>query len=403
MRVNNFYEKVIKVLSEAQRLRSTKVFTVVKSDPTLRSKTDLSRGCLSFVMEIQCKVPENSYLFIGSGAINVPVGDLMKLLSSVRQIAQAVNYLIRTCPTIDEACLQRVKVGNVPISQLLSELRVVQTPVDYGGRIVIPGSSLKGAVRNRLELAFKPIHQECRDVVYSCFIRQSTGTIDLQRGWRYIYINGPEVAVSRSSTCDITRGEAAVCKVCDLLGTAGLASRVDFNDALPVSDFEPVEMTLEHGEHILAIPPGTVFKTEISFRNVSPEEAGLIFMALNLHCEKETPILIGRFKYRKKHWKEKKTNVIFGRLTFLKDTAVIKVPRFIMACNVPKELEFIKKGKLTNSQIVLTGREAQEFINHCIEKTREKFGKILHEFFLKCSYEEIFRRLEEVSEREYHV
>ena len=399
MRDSRLYEEVTRVIERAQTLRQQTQLNVVKAGFTPRAGTDLGRGYLSFVMSIECEVPKDSYLFVGSGSITVVSRDFDKILNQLGQIARAIDYLLRSGMTLDENSLKQVRVGQTTLANILSGIRVLMTPVEYRGRIIIPGSSIKGAIRNRLELAFKIVNNK----VDACFIRQSSGPLDVQRGWRYIYINGPEVAIYRSSTCNLTH-DNEVCKVCDLLGTAGLLSRVDFSDALPTADFEPIEMELEYNEHILAIPPGTRFRTEISFRNVLPEEAGLIFMALNLHCQRPTPILIGRFKFKKKFWKQRNIRITFGRLVFLRDSVEIRIPKFVQELSRDVKLQdILRKGETSQSCTVLRNVAKEGFLNYCISRTYQVMGNVLREDFLKCSFEEFFKKLEKASEEEYHV
>ncbi len=382
---------IIDVLTRARSLRASITYQVEKNSATTRSHNEPDK--LSLVFKLRCRVPEQSYLFIGSGTY-------MPITRDINRVLKKLSGRLQACKSFDEL------LRDETIARLVSQIRLVQTPVTYyvqGRRdlVVIPGSSIKGAIRARLEYAFKPVDNK----VKSCYIKQTTHEPDWQKGWRHIYIYGPEVAVYRVSTCDYTH-DRQVCKVCDIMGTAGLASRVDFSDAIPVRDFELVELTLEYGEHIFAIPPGAEFELEIAMRNMSPSEIGLVLMAMNLHLQELRPILIGRFKYKAKTEKTTGRKLIFGQLVFDRNSATIYMPRFVLRTGI-RELLRSLGIPVSDSNLELPKREqdrdyVMKLLNFFVKCAQEEFGSFLREEFIKGD-DVVLKRLEKVREHEFHI
>lgn len=166
-----------------------------------------------------------------------------------------------------------------------------------GRRITIPGSSVKGNIRARLELSFKSKNGK----VKSCFVRASLLYREPpigKHGWRHYRIWEHVLKEDRGIPCDHTKG-APVCLICNIFGTAGLKSLIE------VSNFSGDNITgepqdLEHGIRLIAVPPNTCFRGSIYFYNLKPEELGLVFLGMGLTESKVgMPVLLGRLKYRK--------------------------------------------------------------------------------------------------------
>jgi len=180
-----------------------------------------------------------------------------------------------------------------------------------GDKPAIPGSSLKGAVRSRLELLFR-----ARDgKVPSCFTYSGRLTGKPRAGvsgWRHVETWEHVVYEDRGLQCSALDWEyyedINVCEVCDLFGTSGLASRVDFSSLTPetpesVNTLEELHVFFSCDRnksiegYVEAIKPRVVFEGEIAFKGLSPGELGLVSIAMNLVSGRE--LLLGRFKYRR--------------------------------------------------------------------------------------------------------
>jgi len=163
------------------------------------------------------------------------------------------------------------------------------------GRPTIPGSSVKGNVRARLELSFRAVDGRVR----SCFLMAGRLTRPPSRGrhgWRHHKLWG-DVLMEERKPCNFLR-EGRVCLICDLFGAPGLKSLIDFSDFVG-EEIELQPMELGMGVRILAAPRGSSFRGKITFRNLKPHELGLLLLGMGLKEGRVGgPRLLGRFKYR---------------------------------------------------------------------------------------------------------
>jgi CRISPR/Cas system CSM-associated protein Csm3 (group 7 of RAMP superfamily) len=168
---------------------------------------------------------------------------------------------------------------------------------------VIPGSTVKGNVRARIELSFRPRNGQ----VKSCFVE--AGRIDEKQQWRHIGIWGKRekrIVPGRrgkklAGQChfDPQRDELQrVCLVCDLFGTTGLASLIRFSDFVGRGT-ELKEENFEFGLRLETAPANSVFCGKIYFFNLKPEELGLLLLGMGIESGVDgRPVLMGRLKYR---------------------------------------------------------------------------------------------------------
>ncbi|MEM1550490.1 MAG: RAMP superfamily CRISPR-associated protein [Nitrososphaerota archaeon] len=200
--------------------------------------------------------------------------------------------------TIDEDLLTKlIRSGRRDIRGLLQAakfMEVAQFNVG-GGWPVIPGSSVKGNIRSRLELSFRP-----RDgYVRSCFIRAGKPLIKVPskgvRGWRHFKIWGSILFEERGPPCDLTKMDK-VCLICDLFGTTGLKSLIDFTEFVGEGYAKDMleQLSLEYGIKLVAAKPGSKFNGRILFHNLSPGELGLLLIGMRIGRS----VLLGRLKYR---------------------------------------------------------------------------------------------------------
>ncbi|MEM1689752.1 MAG: RAMP superfamily CRISPR-associated protein [Candidatus Hadarchaeales archaeon] len=198
--------------------------------------------------------------------------------------------------------------GQLPIK--VDEEKLAQTiELDYWSfplvneRAVIPGSSVKGNVRARLELSFKEKDGWFR----SCF----TETGRFQKGpskdgsWRHFKIWEPSVKQNRivpregkGSQCDFVKGkQERVCLLCDLFGTTGLIGLLEFSDFI-LSEGRLSPQKFKYGLKLLVAEIGSVFTGKVWFMNLKPEELGLVLWGMGLRDGRiGRGVLMGRLKY----------------------------------------------------------------------------------------------------------
>ncbi len=220
---------------------------VIRERPTDRNKLSGLSGVLTFSVEVR----EPVHIWGGMPYIE----GLEELAARIKEVG------------IEE--IGEVEEGGEEIRDLMM----------IGGKPVIPGSSLKGAVRSRLELSFR----EYNNLVPSCF--SVTGPSENPSFiHREVYQSSAE---DRGSPCDYNR-YGTVCKVCDIFGAPGLASRVYF------SNIEFYKKEIDLNRKIFVIPRGSKSKGEVLFSGLEPYELGLVLIGMG----NERPLLIGAGKYR---------------------------------------------------------------------------------------------------------
>jgi hypothetical protein len=234
------------------------------------------------------------------------------LAGSLSVSITAESYLhvgsTRTQLTINEEDVKRTLLKYRGVSKSAIEAIKFEEHTTFSltsnGTPTIPGSSVKGNIRSRLELGFRAKN----GIVRSCFIRASPVKEISQgaHGWRHSRIWGDVVFENRGFPCDLTKNEE-VCLICDLFGTTGLKSLIDFSDFIG-KDISLVPLDLEYDMRILAAPPNSKFLGEITFYNLKPEELGLLFVGMSLG--KTT--LLGRLKYRRSV-----SGYTFGRVRYV--------------------------------------------------------------------------------------
>ena len=226
--------------------------------------------------------PVDSYLHVGSGV--------------VRLVVDAEGLRRQVAAARDRRGLEKL------VESLASTLQL-----DYaqfalvGGKLAIPGSSVKGNVRSRIELSFR----EKDGVVRSCLIRSTDHPLTPpergREGWRHFRVWQETLAFDRGKPCDFTSEEgemAGVCLVCDIFGTSGLLGLVEFSDFVG-EDVSPVRVDLPTGEKLLAAPPGSAFRGWLSFRNLEAWELGLLLFGMGVRDSRRgRPVLLGKSKYR---------------------------------------------------------------------------------------------------------
>ncbi len=295
-------------------------------------------------------VTTKSYLHIGSGKELIALDpEIVDVVLRSKSLAEVVRYL-RT--------LRGASVG----SKCFEFVR-------YGGKLCIPGSSIKGLIRSRLELLAKPINNS----IESCF-RVPSPPITTKppkgvHGWRHVRIWWDAPAQDRRPTCNpLQEGYIELCVVCNIFGAPGVASRVFFSNACCTSDVKTVKKVLDYGECLELVPPNTVFKGSFSFRGLRLEELGLILIGAGAREDGGfNEVLMGKSKYRLRRLGGK--SIELGRVLFS-----INAFRFRKYLELPKELNnIISKCRYEDSVIICEGDIARELISHLVKLAKSKY------------------------------
>lgn len=168
--------------------------------------------------------------------------------------------------------------------------------VMYGGSVCVPGSTVKGLLRSRLEL--------CRALnntsVFCMHSEEAVASLPREGkpGWRHSRIWGSAIFEDRGEFCNpIDSRDYSLCRACDLLGAPGVVGRVMVGNFCCSNCTE--HRQLAYGEKIIAIKPGARLEGDIAFTSLSIEELGILFVSMGLtkSSQKGVEILIGKHKY----------------------------------------------------------------------------------------------------------
>jgi len=291
----------------------------------------------SLILKMKAHVLNDSYLFIGSG-----------------------EESIENLPP---------DLSNVNLNDIIDKLRLGFTPVtlpiakeDY--QPIIPGSSLKGSIRQRIEHLF--VFNVAKNFIHSCFINQSRGFIKIDDyNRRFINIYGIDGQIQERGR---DQPPNKVCIVCDLFGAPSLASRISFSDAYPVETIELVEITIEEGAKIFCVPPDTDFRFQVNIINHKMEQTGLLLKGMNILQQR--PILLGQFKYIKNKVKDESN--FFGRVQF--------------------SLEKVRENSIIQGKVQSKTLDNAKFIREAIGETDKKFQGSLRDIDEAQELEEIWRQ-----------
>lgn len=257
---------------------------VLRSEPRRRDQLEGLSGRLEIRLRACSTVlgdPLDSYLHVGTGALRLVVNEnWLKMRAATarsrRQLEQLVSELS-----------ERIRLGYAQFAST-------------AGKLVVPGSSVKGNVRSRLELSFIPKDGSVR----CCLIKATEEPLKPpapgRHGWRHFRIWEQALKFKREQACDYTKGEKeGVCLICDIFGTAGLAGLVEFGD-LVGEGAELERVDLPTGEKLEAAKPGSTFAGRVSFRNLKAWELGLLLYGMGLRDSRlGRPVLFGKVKYRR--------------------------------------------------------------------------------------------------------
>jgi len=191
----------------------------------------------------------------------------------------------------------------------------------YGDRnteqkqLIIPGSTVKGLSRFRMEHSFKIIN----GLSLSCFIIQSKYAPPRNKIMNFLNIYGDGNSITPRFTC---RGKDDPCVTCNIYGKMGLRSRVHFTDALLQTSEHIARMKTEFGSYLEVIKEGGSFSGKIYFDSLLLEEIGLILNSLGIFTK--APVPVGLSKYRS--FKLNGKNVTMGKLHFNLKKLLVRKP-----------------------------------------------------------------------------
>jgi CRISPR/Cas system CSM-associated protein Csm3 (group 7 of RAMP superfamily) len=244
---------------------------VKKSNFTPRDRVE--EGRFNIILDFKAAVPNDSYVFVG--------GMTKELESRMLQIQAKIDEMARKLVTLDDETIKR---NFYDLIQTSKPYMITQF-LKYDQTYAIPGSSLKGAIRSRIEYKFKLYKiREGQYGSYSCYIVQEPFT---RPNPNHVKFWGEHVTYSRGSC-----SPPQICAVCDLFGCPSLSSRVFFSDAIMTNG--KVEFVKEVRREGAA--PNSEFKVNVSLLNADFVDLGLLFSGMEIFTS--TPILIGALKYR---------------------------------------------------------------------------------------------------------
>ncbi|MEM2754604.1 MAG: RAMP superfamily CRISPR-associated protein, partial [Candidatus Methanomethylicia archaeon] len=180
------------------------------------------------------------------------------------------------------------------------EIRPSRRMPRYLDKIIIPGSSIKGAIRSRIEYKCSPS--------ISCYSVESRELPPKQFYRRHIGYWGENVVDARGA-CSPDN----VCIVCDLFGAPGLLSRVYFTDMVMSSG--GVSFLKDLG--VEAVNPNSKFNLEVNGVNFNFTDLGLMLAGLEIFTGSRVPICAYKYRYNPNlgggHYMDK---YVFGLVKF---------------------------------------------------------------------------------------
>ena len=261
---------------------------------------DLLKGMReTYQIDLVLELPPETYLHIGSG-------------------------ITRVVPPLDEKEKKMLREGNMQKIKSLIVLRnrLVEDIARWSDNTpIIPGSSLKGAVRSRLELLLADL--------YSCFIVSGRARGKPSKNYKHLYsplnkhrARDVEIQLSSDEIQNISPSDKEywrkkVCIVCDMFGRGtdhaemvikvknenkkitikvpALMSKVLFSDAVLITPSK-IDKKEKYGvPHYVVVGPAT-FTTTITAYNIYKVELALLLFGLS-YKYKDLPLLLGRYKY----------------------------------------------------------------------------------------------------------
>jgi CRISPR/Cas system CSM-associated protein Csm3 (group 7 of RAMP superfamily) len=275
-----------------------KYVSVVHRRATDRTIVDKKKsGIVKFAM-----IPRTGYyLFIGSGTESLPdqkTHDLMrKKIENQADFSKALSIA------------RKLNIDRLDSYQSFAKV----LRLGKSNQPVIPGSTLKGAFRSRIEHTFKPHDGK----VNACFVKQSKH-LGSNASTTHLHLYGKGGEIPEREFCKDVHNP---CVVCDMFGMTGgrggLKALVEVHDArLARGALRPIEVDVGRGTaRLLAVgnekgedSPAPIFRGSTRFTNLTKPRLGLLFIGMAAYA---TPRLrLGRFRYRDKSDDKKKFGLV---------------------------------------------------------------------------------------------
>lgn len=242
---------------------------VYKKDYTPRNK--LLQGRMNYSLKFTADVDKKSYLLVARGFIFQQINK-SKYIERVNTILSRQDWYDSLNNIVKELESEKKRRENVHVQ------------ISYSKRPVIPGTTLKGMSRSRLEYKFSPKNIAGSRIAYSCYAVQEYSQSVPTRHQKFWGIDN---AIMREQ-CRFDDKNRKVCIVCDMFGTGSLGSRVSFSNAL-----FPRESLTQNGT---MIKPGSRGELTVLLRNFNETELGLFLLSLEIFSG--SPVIVGFYKYR---------------------------------------------------------------------------------------------------------
>ena len=284
-----------------------------------------------YKFEVKLTVLDNNYIYVGS----------------------AKDELAKVADSIYEEKIDLAK----RLEKMTNLIKPMSSTILIDDKPYIPGSTLKGMIRFRVEHSFK---KDKNGKIYSCFIKQARPDVrENIKNFLTKFGYFPNEVEARQNE-DIRSDQ--FCKVCDLFGNSNLASRVIISDAKPLNEIKLEELNISEKWNDIrrVIPPKSQFKFTINLNNGDMEDLALLYLGMNLH--NDGTLLLGMNKFASK--KDDKGQIIhFGRIKL----EIIKI------------FEFSNDKKGFSEKEICTPREINNFSEKIFNEIK-KFGDQLRSF-----------------------
>jgi hypothetical protein len=249
-------------------------FSIVTKKYTDRSTLGHDRR--NYILTFKIEVDRTSFLLVSKGVDFAPP-KVDYYLSKVGKVMESGRDLVTSLRDVVEEYERSVKRKPHTKIQVISS-----------GLPVVPGSTIKGASRSRLEYKFGPRPSQNTQQLYSCYSVEEVPKFNSFRHKRF----WGDTNTWMRGTCKFNLNEDSdkICIVCDLFGTASLSSRVFFSDAVMQQD------SVQRLNQIEVLKPGSTGELNVTIVNSTEVEAGLILLSLEVYSE--SPVNIGFWKYK---------------------------------------------------------------------------------------------------------
>jgi len=239
---------------------------------------------------------EVGYKYRNAGEM-LKIGVKLSVISDYLHISKDPNPLPKFPKVLnfDKIKEDFLKTGRLPE---LGNVELIVKFMRVGDNVVVPGNTVKGAIRSRLELLF-----DCS--CYNSFGRGSSTGVSS----RYVNIFHPKDKGSDEFDEDTNM---YICPVCNVFGTAGLASRVIFTD-LKLTDSTKIGMFSHEGVVYEVVTKNAEFVGSIIMKGLDEDEIGMVLYGMGCRGSSDFKVmLLGRFKYERRDFGRVKFSIIDG-------------------------------------------------------------------------------------------